>query len=96
MVDDEGKPVEIKARVEGTGENMIENFMVAANESVGSFIFYQNLPGIYRVHDKPDEERLERFFQFLTNSRYFCQLILLILLVLLSSFGSQQFLELDS
>ena len=44
--------------------------MVAANESVGSFIYYQNLPGIYRVHGKPDEERLERFFQFLSLRGY--------------------------
>ena len=49
---------------------MIENFMVAANETVGSFIFYQNLPGIYRVHDKPDEKKLTNFFQFLTSRGY--------------------------
>ena len=70
LVDEEGKPLEIKLREEGTGENIIENFMVAANESVGSFIFYQNLPGIYRVHDKPDEKRLESFFQFLSTRGY--------------------------
>ena len=49
---------------------MIENFMVAANETVSSFIFYQNLPGIYRVHDKPDEKRLNSFFDFLTARGY--------------------------
>ena len=43
---------------------MIENFMVAANETVGSFIFYQNLPGIYRVHDKPNKEKLQVFIKF--------------------------------
>ena len=70
IVDENCKPVEIKLRNEGTGENMIENFMVAANESVGSFIYYQNLPGIYRVHDKPDEKRLAAFFSFLTSRGY--------------------------
>ena len=70
LVDEEGKPLEIKLREEGTGENIIENFMVAANESVGSFVFYQNLPGIYRVHDKPDEKRLESFFHFLSARGY--------------------------
>lgn len=44
--------------------------MVAANETVGSFVFYQNLPGIYRVHDKPDEKRLNSFFQFLSARGY--------------------------
>ena len=70
IVDENGIPTEIKLRNEGTGENMIENFMVAANESVGSFIFYQNLPGIYRVHDKPDEKRLTSFFSFLASRGY--------------------------
>ena len=70
IVDDECKPVDIKLRNEGTGENMIENFMVAANETVGSFVFYQNLPGIYRVHDKPDEKKLNSFFQFLSSRGY--------------------------
>ena len=70
IVDENGIPSEIKLRNEGTGENMIENFMVAANESVGSFIYYQNLPGIYRVHDKPDEKRLTSFFNFLASRGY--------------------------
>lgn len=70
IVDGECKPIDIKLRNEGTGEKMIENFMVAANEAVGSFVFYQNLPGIYRVHDKPDEKRINSFFQFLSSRGY--------------------------
>ena len=70
IVDEECKPIDIKLRNEGTGEKMIENFMVAANETVGSFVFYQNLPGIYRVHDKPDEKKLTSFFQFLSARGY--------------------------
>ena len=70
IVDDKCHPIDIKLRVEGTGENMIENFMVAANETVGGFVFYQNLPGIYRVHDKPDEEKLGSFFNFLAARGY--------------------------
>lgn len=70
IVDEECKPIDIKLREEGTGENMIENFMVAANETVGSFIFYQTLPGIYRIHDKPDEKKLTSFFNFLSARGY--------------------------
>ena len=70
IVDEKCLPVDIKLREEGTGENMIENFMVAANETVGSFVFYQNLPGIYRVHDKPDVKRLTSFFDFLAARGY--------------------------
>lgn len=73
IVDEKCHPISIQLREEGTGENMIENFMVAANETVGSFIFYQNLPGIYRIHDKPDEKRLQSFFQFLKARGYVVQ-----------------------
>ena len=70
IVDENCHPIDIKLRNEGTGENMIENFMVAANETVGSFIFYQTLPGIYRIHDKPDEKKLNSFFNFLSSRGY--------------------------
>ena len=70
LVDENCHPVEIKLREEGTGENMIENFMVVANETVGGYVFYQGLPGIYRVHDKPDEKRLASFFDFLSARGY--------------------------
>lgn len=70
LVDEKCHPLDIKLREEGTGENMIENFMVAANETVGGFIFYQNLPGIYRIHDKPDQKRLQSFFDFLAARGY--------------------------
>ena len=70
IVDEKCHPVEIKLREEGTGENMIENFMVVANETVSGYIYYQNLPGIYRVHDKPDEKRLQSFFDFLSARGY--------------------------
>jgi len=70
IVDENCHPTDIKLRIQGTGENIIENFMVAANETVGSFIFYQTLPGIYRIHDKPDEKKLTSFFNFLVSRGY--------------------------
>lgn len=70
IVDENCHPTDIKLRIQGTGENIIENFMVAANETVGSFIFYQKLPGIYRIHDKPDEKKLTSFFNFLASRGY--------------------------
>ncbi len=70
LVDENCKPTDIILREEGTGENMIENFMVAANETVGSSIFYQQLPGIYRVHAQPDEKKLTMFFNFLSSRGY--------------------------
>ena len=70
IVDEKCHPIDIKLRNEGTGENIIENFMVVANETVGGHVFYQELPGIYRVHDRPDEKRLASFFDFLTARGY--------------------------
>jgi len=70
MVDENCHPTHIEARVQRTGEELIENFMIAANETVGSSIYYSNLPGIYRVHDKPDEKRLGEFLKFLSLHGY--------------------------
>ena len=44
--------------------------MIVANETVSSSIYYKNLPGIYRVHDKPDEKRLSEFMTFLSLHGY--------------------------
>ena len=70
IVDDDCHPIDIKARVQRTGEELIENFMIVANETVASSIFYKNLPGIYRVHDKPNEKRIEEFIKFLSLHGY--------------------------
>ena len=70
IVDDDCHPIDIKARVQRTGEELIENFMIAANETVASSIFYKNLPGIYRVHDKPNEKRIDEFLKFLSLHGY--------------------------
>ena len=70
IVDDACHPIDIKAREQRTGEQLIENFMIVANETVAGSIFYKNLPGIYRVHDKPDEKRLGEFMKFLSLHGY--------------------------
>lgn len=70
IVDEKCHPIEIKAREQRAGEELIENFMIVANETVASSIFYKNLPGIYRVHDKPNEKRLAEFLKFLSLHGY--------------------------
>ena len=70
IVDDNCHPIDIKARESRSGEELIENFMICANETVASSIYYKNLPGIYRVHDKPDEKRLGEFMKFLSLHGY--------------------------
>ena len=64
IVDDEGKAIDIKKRYRGIGENMIEDFMIIANETVAETIYYMSLPFIYRVHGTPDEEKIRNFLTF--------------------------------
>ncbi|MDM8214148.1 ribonuclease R [Enterococcus hirae] len=66
IVDEKGKPVEIRMRERGIGERMIESFMLAANETVAGHFHQEKLPFIYRIHEQPKSEKLERFFNFAT------------------------------
>ena len=50
LVDEKGKPIELAKREQGTGEKLIEDFMIAANETVATYINNMELPFIYRVH----------------------------------------------
>ena len=70
LVDEECHPTEITLRSERTGEKLIENFMIVANETVAGFIEDMKLPGIYRVHDKPNLEKLAVFLKFLNRKGY--------------------------
>lgn len=70
LVDENCHPYKIELRKQKTGEKLIENFMIIANETVSSHIFYQELPSIYRVHDKPDQEKIQSFLNFLALRGY--------------------------
>ena len=69
-VDEECRPTKIELRSQKTGENLIENFMIVANETVAGYIEDMKVPGIYRVHDKPNKEKLEVFLKFLNRKGY--------------------------
>ena len=60
ITDDSGKPIEISRRSQGKGEKLIEMFMLQANETVATYVYNMNLPFVYRVHDKPNEDKLKR------------------------------------
>ncbi|AEV94854.1 ribonuclease R [Pediococcus claussenii] len=67
IVDETGHPTDIKIRVRGTSERMIESFMLEANETVAEHYYSEHVPFLYRVHETPDGERMLSFFEFLTN-----------------------------
>ena len=58
-LDETGFPIEIKLHSTGLAQNMIENFMLQANECVTNFAHDHKIPFIYRIHDKPNEEKIK-------------------------------------
>lgn len=70
IVDDEKKPIEIQKRVQRSGEKLIEDFMIQANETVATHIFYMELPFAYRIHEKPKEEKIQDFLKFISGLGY--------------------------
>ena len=70
LVDDKCVPTDIVLRERGTGEKLIEDFMIAANECVASHIYFMNLPFLYRVHEYPQEEKIRSFLSFVSSLGY--------------------------
>lgn len=70
LVDQAGKPVEIKKRERSVAEQIIEEFMLAANETVSEHFYWLNVPFLYRIHEEPDSERIGDFNEFIHNFGY--------------------------
>ncbi|OHY30005.1 ribonuclease R [Streptococcus parauberis] len=64
IVNDKGMPVDIVVRSRGIAERMIESFMLAANECVAEHFSKAKLPFIYRVHEEPKSEKLQKFLDY--------------------------------
>lgn len=70
IVDDEGKAIDVEIRERSVGEKLIEEFMLRANETVAEHIHWLEVPFIHRIHESPDEGKLEHFFEFLAGLGY--------------------------
>ncbi len=70
VVDENGKVTDIKKRVQGNGENLIEEFMIASNESTIEIITSLCDTGIYRVHGRPSSKKIEEFVKFVSALGY--------------------------
>lgn len=70
LVDEKCHPTDIVLRERGVGENLIEDFMIMANECVATHIFYMELPFIYRVHEVPKEEKIHDFLSYIGTLGY--------------------------
>ncbi|AKU26291.1 ribonuclease R [Geobacillus stearothermophilus] len=70
LVDENGKPYDVVLRERSVAERLIEEFMLAANETVAEHFHWLNVPFMYRVHEDPKPEKLQRFLEFITNFGY--------------------------
>jgi len=70
IVNAEGKPVDIVKRERSIAEQIIEEFMLAANETVAEHFHWLKVPFIYRIHEEPSNEKLMTFMQFASNFGY--------------------------
>lgn len=69
LCDESGKPTEIVLRNSGKGENLIEDFMIVANETVASHLFNFEYPSIYRIHEEPDDKKVKDLLNTLSLLR---------------------------
>ena len=70
ILDEKGRAIDIKKYELTVSNNIIEDFMLAANETVAERFYWLEVPFMYRVHDLPDTEKLEDFSKFIYNYGY--------------------------
>ena len=70
ILDEKGKPVDIKPYDRNVATKIIEDFMLIANETVAQDYFWQEIPFVYRTHDNPDTEKIHKLGTFINNFGY--------------------------
>lgn len=69
-LDKEGKPIDIKPYERNVATKIIEDFMLLANETVAQDFFWRELPFVYRTHENPDSEKIQKLSTFINNFGY--------------------------
>lgn len=70
VLDEQGKPVDIRPYDRNAATKIIEDFMLIANETVAEDYFWQEVPFLYRTHDNPDPDRMRKLATFINNFGY--------------------------
>lgn len=74
LLDDNGRPIQIKPYERNVATKLIEDFMLIANETVAQHFFWLDIPFVYRTHEKPDPEKLMKLSTFIRNFGYHIKL----------------------
>lgn len=70
VLDEKGVPIEVKKAERTIANSIIEEFMILCNETVSEHFFWTNTPFLYRIHEEPDQEKIESFAEFVYNLGY--------------------------
>ncbi|MGL6198792.1 MAG: ribonuclease R [Lachnospiraceae bacterium] len=70
ILDEKGRPVDIKPYDRNTATRIIEDFMLLANETVAEDYFWQEIPFVYRTHETPDDEKMKKLAVLINNFGY--------------------------
>lgn len=71
ILDEDGSPIEIKPYDRNCATKIIEDFMLAANETIAEDFFWQEIPFLYRTHESPDSEKIQKLGVFVRNFGYY-------------------------
>ena len=74
-LDREGHPVDIRPYERNVATDIIEDFMLAANETVAQHFYWMEQPFVYRVHDVPDGEKIQKLAAFIYNFGYYMKAV---------------------
>lgn len=70
VLDEDGVPVDIVKEDRRIGNRMIEEFMLACNETISEHMYWTEMPFLYRIHEEPDMERINEFNKIIHNFGY--------------------------
>ncbi|MGL5616095.1 MAG: ribonuclease R [Sarcina sp.] len=70
ILDEKGKPIDIKPYERGLANRVIEEFMLVCNETIAEHFYWLSIPFVYRIHEEPNTEKLEKFKEFIYNLGY--------------------------
>ncbi len=70
ILDKDGRPIDIHPYERNAATKLIEDFMLMANETVAEHYFHLSIPFVYRTHESPDPEKIEKLAAFINNHGY--------------------------